>query len=58
MMNREIVDFNNIFVNTAKNFVREYHNFIEDGEQDKEFDIKGSSIGPAVMSTTWRGHQQ
>jgi hypothetical protein len=58
MMNREIVDFNNIFVNTAMNFVREYHNFIEDGEQDKEFYRKGSSIGPTVMSTTWRGHQQ
>ncbi len=27
----EIADFNNISVNTVKNFARENHNFIEEG---------------------------
>jgi hypothetical protein len=39
-MNREIADFNNISVNTVKDFAREYHNFIVEGGQDEEFDIK------------------
>jgi transposase len=38
--NREIADFNNISYNTVKNFSREYYNFIEEGGQDEEFDIK------------------
>jgi transposase len=38
--NREIADFNNISYNTVKNFSREYHSFIEEGGQDKDFDVK------------------
>ncbi len=38
--NREIAAFNNMTINTVKNFVREYHNFIEEGGEDQEFDIK------------------
>jgi transposase len=37
---REIADFNNISYNTVKNFAREYYNFIEEGGQDEEFDVK------------------
>jgi transposase len=38
--NREIINFNKMSVNTVKNFVREYQNFIEEGGEDHEFDIK------------------
>ena len=38
--NREIADFNNISYNTVKNYAREYNNFIEEGGQDEEFEIK------------------
>jgi NADH:ubiquinone oxidoreductase subunit E len=38
--NREIADFNNLSVNTMNSFARKYHNFIEEGGQDEDFDIK------------------
>jgi hypothetical protein len=52
--NREIADFNNISVNTVQSFSREYHNFIEEGGQDEDIDINGSSTGTVVMPTAWR----
>ncbi len=38
--NREIADFNHLSVNTVKSFAREYHNFVDQGGQDEDFDIK------------------
>jgi hypothetical protein len=55
--NREIADFNNISVNTVKSFAREYHSFIEEGEQDEDFDIKRKQHrhrGDAQAWGSWR----
>jgi len=41
--NREIAEFNNLSISTVKEVSKLYHDFIEEGGQDEDFDVKRKS---------------